>query len=281
MKVIAVSLSIVLFLITSVILSAQSGEDLFKQKCSACHTVGKGKLVGPDLNDVTKRQQQDWLVKFITSSQTIINGGDEYAKKIFEENNKIIMPDAGLNEAEIKNVLEYITSQSSDAGNTPTITSTFKPLKDATPTNIENGSNFFSGDERLINGGPSCISCHNVPNATIFGGGNLALDLTTAYSRLGEVGLVNIIQTQPFPAMKQAFINTPLTDNEVYDLSAYLKNVDEIQKNQSQSNLSIKFLYSGIGGALIFIVLIASYWHNRRKRSVNYSIYKRQEDFLN
>ncbi len=29
------------------------GETLFQAKCVACHTIGKGKLVGPDLKDVT------------------------------------------------------------------------------------------------------------------------------------------------------------------------------------------------------------------------------------
>ena len=57
--------------------------------CAACHTIGKGKLIGPDLKGVTERHERDWLYSFIRSSQTMIKNGDEVAVKLFEENNKI------------------------------------------------------------------------------------------------------------------------------------------------------------------------------------------------
>lgn len=279
MKLTAISILTLLWLIAPGNLLSQSGEDLFKLKCSPCHTIGKGKLVGPDLAGVTKRQQEDWLLKFISSSQAVINSGDAYAKQKFEEFNKVVMPDPGISDAEIKMILTYIDLQ----GGTPVTqtVSALRPLSEANVRNIESGRDLFSGEQRFINGGATCVSCHNVPNATLFGGGRLAVDLTNAYSRLGEGGLVNIIQTQPFPVMKQTFVNNSLTDNEVYDLASYLKDVDEKQKNAVQANQSFNFLYSGVGGLAVLLVLFTGFWHNRRKRSVNYKIYKRQEDFLN
>jgi len=44
------------------------GQQLF-QVCSACHTIGKGKLIGPDLQGVTDRLDRDWLKSFILNSQ--------------------------------------------------------------------------------------------------------------------------------------------------------------------------------------------------------------------
>ena len=38
-----------------------AGEQAFKTKCAACHTIGGGKLVGPDLKEVTTRRDDAWL----------------------------------------------------------------------------------------------------------------------------------------------------------------------------------------------------------------------------
>lgn len=277
MKLIIIPFSLMIFLVSSNSLRAQSGEELFKLKCSPCHSIGKGKLVGPDLVDVTKRLEEPWLLKFIKSSQTVINSGDDYGKKRFEEFNKVIMPDLDLGTAEIKTILTYIESQ---GGTTTQSAPTLKPLSEATQDNIKRGKKLFSGELRMVNYGAPCVSCHNVPDVTVLGGGNLAIDLTNGYSRLSEAGLTNMIQTQPFPVMKQAFLNTAITDDEVYNLAAYLKDVDEKYKNIPQMNKPLNFLYSSVGGFLVLILLITGFWRNRKKLSVNHEIYKRQEDYI-
>jgi cbb3-type cytochrome oxidase cytochrome c subunit len=73
--------------------------------------VGKGKIVGPDLMNVHKRRDEEWLQKFITSPKQMIQSKDPYAVKLFEENNKILMPDHALKKADIQNVLAYIKGQ--------------------------------------------------------------------------------------------------------------------------------------------------------------------------
>jgi cytochrome c2 len=93
--------------------SIEEGKKLFNTNCAACHTIGKGKLTGPDLKDVTKRLEEDYLFTFIYSSQTLINSGDEYAVKIFNDYNKVPMPDhRHLNRENILNILAYITDKS-------------------------------------------------------------------------------------------------------------------------------------------------------------------------
>jgi mono/diheme cytochrome c family protein len=45
---------------------AEKGEGLFKTKgCIACHTIGKGRLTGPDLAGVTERRKLDWIENMI------------------------------------------------------------------------------------------------------------------------------------------------------------------------------------------------------------------------
>jgi mono/diheme cytochrome c family protein len=88
--------------------SAQSEAPAEWATCAACHTIGKGKLIGPDLKGITERREEAWLLSFIKSSQTMIKNGDADAIKIFEEYNKIPMPDNNLTDEQIKGLLNYI-----------------------------------------------------------------------------------------------------------------------------------------------------------------------------
>jgi mono/diheme cytochrome c family protein len=102
-----------ILLITSWSVNAQDeGASLFKKNCGVCHTVGKGKLVGPDLKGSHEKYKEDWLIKWIQSSQALVKKGDKTAVKIFEENNKLVMPDQTLPESEIKTILGFIKSES-------------------------------------------------------------------------------------------------------------------------------------------------------------------------
>lgn len=76
--------------------------------CKACHTIGGGRLVGPDLKGVTERLPEEWLIRFIQNSQELVNSGDEEAVKIFNEYNKIPMPVNNLTDAQVKDILLYI-----------------------------------------------------------------------------------------------------------------------------------------------------------------------------
>lgn len=87
---------------------AQKGETLFKSNCASCHTIGRGVAVGPDLKDVQNRHDEAWTLKWVHSSQTMIKAGDPVAVKLFNDNNKMVMPDQPLSDAEIKEILAYI-----------------------------------------------------------------------------------------------------------------------------------------------------------------------------
>ena len=93
------------WLIGSQSLSAQeSGKQIFQKACAACHSIGAGKLVGPDLAGVSDKRPEDWLIKFIRSPQALVNSGDKTAKDLFEEF-KMPMPDQALSDDQIKKVL--------------------------------------------------------------------------------------------------------------------------------------------------------------------------------
>ena len=89
-------LSLLLFAVFSVnVHAATSGAEAFQHGvCNACHTIGGGKLVGPDLAGVNQRRSRDWLVDFIRSPQSVIEYGDTDAVALLAEYNGILMPDA-------------------------------------------------------------------------------------------------------------------------------------------------------------------------------------------
>lgn len=92
----------------------EEGKQLF-QVCAACHTIGQGKLIGPDLQGVTERLGHDWMKAFIRNSQEVVTAGDEYAVKVFEECNKITMPPNDLSDEQIDILLEYINNYDPEA----------------------------------------------------------------------------------------------------------------------------------------------------------------------
>ena len=98
-----------LFLLVSSVSISQTSEDEKNfQQCKACHTIGGGKLVGPDLKGITARRDEAWLISFIQSSQKMIQSGDEQAVKVFNDNLNIPMPDNNLTDDQVKGILLFI-----------------------------------------------------------------------------------------------------------------------------------------------------------------------------
>ncbi len=89
------------------------GKQLFRQNCASCHTIGKGRMVGPDLEGVNTRRNVKWLTDFIRSSQTMIKSGDPVALTLFADFNKVSMPDQLLSEDEILSILTFIGDKNS------------------------------------------------------------------------------------------------------------------------------------------------------------------------
>jgi mono/diheme cytochrome c family protein len=254
------------------------GEKLFKTICVACHTVGGGKLVGPDLANVQQRRPQEWLIKYIKSSQAVLKSGDPYATQLFEQYNKIIMPDNAYNDAQILSILEYVAANSPqdapDEGSGVAPAASEPP--EVTIENVNSGRALFMGRVRFENGGPTCNSCHNVDRAGVIAGGALAKDVTNAHGTLGWAGVKAIIANAPFPAMSKAFDGTPLTDQEVFDLTAFLQHVDGDDASGRGPHYSLRLLLTGFGGAMLLMGVFGGVWLRGKRRSVNHEIYERQ-----
>ena len=84
---------------------------VFNQRCTACHTFGKGVKVGPDLKGVTVRRQRPWLLTFIRSSQRVIASGDPVANELFRTFKRQRMPDwADLSPQDVSAILDWLAA---------------------------------------------------------------------------------------------------------------------------------------------------------------------------
>jgi nitrite reductase (NO-forming) len=83
-----------------------AGKLAFGSKCLACHSIGQGKKLGPDLAGVTKRRTDAWLARWLKSPESMLKS-DADAKAMLKEYNNIPMPNQGLTDAEIKQYIKY------------------------------------------------------------------------------------------------------------------------------------------------------------------------------
>ena len=91
---------------------AEQGKKLFQERgCAACHSIGKGKITGPDLLGVTKRRDEEWLKKWLKSPDTMIMT-DPIAKEMLGVY-MVPMPNLGLNDEEIDVLIDYFEYEDS------------------------------------------------------------------------------------------------------------------------------------------------------------------------
>ncbi len=274
-KMRAIALLLVVMFFFPHAMHAQNGETLFKQTCAACHSIGKGKLVGPDLHSISTKRNEQWLIKWIKSSQTLINSGDADAIAVFESFNKMPMPDQNLPESDIKAIISYIADRSSQVPVQSETVAIGDVSDNATEQEIVTGQKLFDGSIRLANGGAACISCHNVISDRIMAGGLLAKDLTAAHSRLGgDAGILGILNAPPFPAMTQAYNGKPITEKEIASLTAFLNKAEK--ESATQKAAMHPLLKWGFVGWIGWIVIIFIIWYKRKKDTVKLQIFKRQ-----
>lgn len=245
--------------------------DLFKVKCAICHTIGGGKLIGPDLAGIHQRRSRDWLIKFIRSSQTMINNGDPEAIAVFEANNKIQMPDPMISDDQIVSILDHIATQADQATRESKYVSI---IEHASPEDRVSGQRLFEGLDYFSNGGPSCLSCHNDISTYFFSENSYSnKDIRTSFSTLGEAGVRAILENPPFPVMRKAFERRPLKDDEIHDLLVFLR---DSGSTRTRAEPSSGYLLYGLGGVVLLLFLIAGLWLERKNLTVNHQIYKRQ-----
>lgn len=202
----------------------------FVRECSACHTIGKGKLKGPDLVQAITWKDAD-LAKAVKKMEKEVGPmSDAVVADLVE----LLKDPAVLKRISVEEQKQLQARHASLA-----------------PADTNIGRKLFWGEMKLLNGGLSCNACHRIQGV----GGTLGLDLTLAYQRIGEVGLQSAIEKSAYKIMEPHYRTKPITPQEAVHLTAYLKHI-----SQSQPQSEFPFhIYSALAAIGITIGLVFVY----------------------
>lgn len=251
----------------------------FRQNCMSCHTIGGGRLTGPDLKNVDQRKDRDWLARFIMDPRAIIDSGDPYAQEILRDSRNAIMPTLpGMTRARANSLLDLIAEESKlEKSQFAGVQLSDRPFTEA---DAERGLKIFLGRVPLASGGPSCISCHTAHDIGALGGGTLAPDLTTVFERYeGRKALSTWLTAPATPTMQSVYRQTPLESEEILSLVAYFQST--LQRNPDDSATSrLNFVLLGLGGTIVLLGVFDVIWRGRLK-SVRRMLVHRNESEKN
>jgi mono/diheme cytochrome c family protein len=191
----------------------------FNQRCTACHTFGRGVKVGPDLKSVTQRRPRAWLLQFIRSSQRMIQSGDAIAAGLFQEFKRQRMPDwTDLSEAEVGAILDWLAVDGPE----------HKAIDErhadaATTADVDLGRALFHGRRSFANGSMACASCHGIRDGASSHFGSLGPDLTTSYLDYQDRALTRFFRRPCFARVPDSSGEGFLVPEEAFALKAYLR----------------------------------------------------------
>jgi mono/diheme cytochrome c family protein len=91
---------------------AKKGKALFAARaCSGCHTIGKGRMAGPDLAHVNDRHSQEWLKAWLKDPPKMIET-DPDAQALVKQYNNVKMPNMKLTDDEVVALIHHIAKES-------------------------------------------------------------------------------------------------------------------------------------------------------------------------
>jgi len=245
---------------------AEAGKQLFTEKtCVACHTVGKGALVGPDLAGVTARRPREWLEQWIAAPDAMLAKKDPVAISLLHQFHDVPMPNLGLSPSDVNAILAYLDTASGAAAQ-PSAPATEATSAPAVQGNPEIGKDLFTGVVRFQNGGPPCMACHSTGGIGALGGGQLGPDLSTVVTRFNGAAAVDaFVAGTPTPTMKAVWSQHPLTTEERANVVGFLA-----QAGLTQRPAQAIWQLAGLAvlGLVVLLAVAGFRWRNRLKFGV-------------
>jgi len=241
---------------------AQDRVDDFRLNCMSCHTIGGGRLVGPDLRNVTERKDRAWLARFIVDPKSVIDSGDAYALKLRDEARGVVMTAVpGMTLDRAMNLLDLIEAESAvESSRFAGIQLSDRPF---TPADIAAGRKIFLGIQPLMNRGAACVSCHSVNGISILAGGKLGPDLNAVFERLnGRKGLATWLSAPATPTMQAIYKDHPLDSEEILPLVAFFAE-KAVAPPESGKAATLIFTLLGLAGTAAVLVMFDTAWKKR------------------
>ncbi len=240
----------------------QTAKEFFKLNCTSCHRLGGGRLIGPDLKNVTDRKDREWLTEFIMNPKAKIDAGDPYALQLLKEANGIIMVTVPIDKKRAEGLLDMIEAESKlELSEFGVIEAPVIPF---TAADIAHGIELFSGGARLKSGAPPCLSCHSANGSGAAMGGSLGPDLTQVFVRLqGRAGLTAWLSAPPTATMQSVFKPRPLEEDELNALVALLEKTSKNAPEAGGVVLWMGVIFYGVGGTLVLLLAFGGFWSGR------------------
>ncbi|MDK9699357.1 MAG: cytochrome c [bacterium] len=173
---------------------------LFVTKCAGCHTIGGGKLTGPDL-----------IVAATWSDNDLHPAIKRMEKNVGPLTDSILSTlSTFLRSPDTKDRIKRVEALLSQ-----------EEMATLAPASAMVGQMLFSGTKSLRNGGPSCIGCHKINGY----GGLLGLDLSSTYKKMGRVGMQSAIEQASFKVMDATYRTHKITKQEAAHLTEYFSKI--------------------------------------------------------
>ena len=242
--------------------SAQEAPQYFRQNCMSCHTIGGGRLTGPDLKDVSQRKDRVWLARFMLDPKGMIASGDPYAAQLQQEARGVVMPTvSGMSKERADALLDLIEAESKlEKSQFIGLQIPDGPFSEA---DIALGRDIFLGRARLKNGGPSCVGCHTAIGLPGLGGGRLGPDLSKVFERLeSRKTLGSWLLAPPTTTMQPVWRGHPLEAEEILPLVAYFEDVSR-RGGEDTSPARLNFFLIGLAGTVAALVGFDLAWRKR------------------
>jgi len=255
--------------------SAADGQAIFNDQCAGCHTIGAGKLVGPDLKGVTQQRDLQWLARFIAEPDKVLASGDPIAAALLQQFGNVPMPNRGLSEKQVAAVIAYLEVQSGAATAPQPTPIESLPAGDAGrgspwPTVRGRGKALFMGNVHFSSDGPPCMGCHSIGSVGALGGGVLGPDLTNALAKYGDAGLAAALASIPWPTMKPVYADHALAVQEQADLRAFI----QAESGRPRANTEAPVLVLSLAGFFAAMIL-AGILGRKRLRGVRRPLVER------
>jgi protein SCO1/2 len=116
-----------------------TGESLFRSRCSACHVIGgsdqvpphlNGRLIGPDLLNVTDRRDRVWLTRWLTEPDKMLAEKDPIATQLYAKHNQVAMPNFSLNEKDVNALIDFMETESRRVERTELLSAATKAVRE-------------------------------------------------------------------------------------------------------------------------------------------------------
>src|SRR5689334_17077509 len=91
---------------------SDKGRYIFASQCAACHTIGHGDKIGPDLLGVTNVRERAWLERFISTPDRVLAEKDPIAVALFRQYKEVRMPNLRMAEIDLNNLMKFLSEQS-------------------------------------------------------------------------------------------------------------------------------------------------------------------------